>query len=52
MGQRAVSQGMDKAVDSGVPKFQETVDGLDFQVYFDLETREIKNVFPIMERTE
>ena len=48
-GQIAVSQGMEKAISNGNSSFTEFVDGIKFQVYFDPETRLVRNIYPVIE---
>ena len=49
LGQRAISQGMEKAMTDGLSEFEATVDGLTFQIFLDPTTGFVRNVFPILD---
>ena len=49
LGQRAAAQGMEKAIAEGNRQFIENVEGIDFLVSINLNTREITNTHPIMD---
>ena len=49
-GQRAASQGMDEAIANAERQFNETVGGITFRVYLDLETKKITNIHPVFEK--
>ena len=48
-GQRAAAKGIEKAIADGENQFVENIEGIDFLVYLDLETKKITNVHPIFE---
>ena len=49
LGQRAAAQGMEQALSDGNRQFIENVEGIDFLVSIDLNTKKITNTHPIMD---